>query len=114
MLGVLRDDVATCRLDERVEAVRRRVQASPYGFGLVVSAGRILLGRLRKEALDSDPSTTAEAAMEPGPSTVRAHLALAELREQLDSRGFKTAVVTAPDGVLLGVVRRADLDLERG
>ena len=33
-----RDDVVTCRLDERVGEVRERIAGSPYGFGLVTSA----------------------------------------------------------------------------
>ncbi len=47
--------------------------------------------------------------MEPGPSTVRADTAIDVLRERLASRGLSTAVVTTPEGVLLGIVRRADL-----
>jgi CBS-domain-containing membrane protein len=48
--------------------------------------------------------------MEAGPSTVRADRPLAELAERLGSRGLHTAVVTGPDGRLLGVVRRADME----
>ncbi len=32
--------------------VRLRVEASPYGFALVVAGGDILVGRLRRTALD--------------------------------------------------------------
>jgi Mg/Co/Ni transporter MgtE len=108
-VDVLRDDVATCRLEERIEHVRPRVEDSPYRFALVVAPGGALLGRVGKAALDSDPDVTVDAAMEPGPSTVRADVSLESLRDRLDKRGFRTAVVTAPDGVLLGVVRRQDL-----
>src|SRR5919198_3393595 len=57
-LDLLRDDVVTARLDEPVGAVRQRVAHSPYGFALVL-ADRVLLGRLRKGALDGDPAATA-------------------------------------------------------
>jgi CBS domain-containing protein len=48
--------------------------------------------------------------MEPGPSTVRADLSPEQLRERLDKRGFNFAVVTTPDGKLIGVVPRSALD----
>jgi hypothetical protein len=66
-----RDDVVTCRLDERAGEVRERVDASPYGFGLVTSAGGVLLGRLGRSALDGDPAARTEEVMEAGPATVR-------------------------------------------
>lgn len=67
-----RDDVVvTCRLEDGVGEVRERIAASPYGFGLVTSAGGVLLGRLRQSALDTDPAMCAEEVMEAGPSTVR-------------------------------------------
>ncbi len=108
-IDVARDDVVTARLDERVGDVRQRVEASHYGFAFVVGENVTLLGRLRRASLEGDPNARAEAVMEPGPSTVRADTAIDVLRERLASRGLSTAVVTTPEGVLLGVVRRADL-----
>jgi CBS-domain-containing membrane protein len=48
--------------------------------------------------------------MEPGPSTIRPDTEPAELARRLRDRELPTAVVTDPDGVLLGVVRLVDLD----
>jgi Mg/Co/Ni transporter MgtE len=48
--------------------------------------------------------------MEPGPSTVRPDSAPDELAERLRSRDLRSALVTTPDGVLIGIVRRDDLD----
>src|SRR4051794_7125002 len=96
-------------LDERVGEVRQRVAASPFGFAFVVSDGAVLLGRLRKAALGAEPGVTTEAVMEPGPSTVRADLPPVRLRERLERDQLTTAVISDPDGRLLGVVRRADL-----
>jgi hypothetical protein len=96
-----RDDAATCGLDEPVERVRELIEASPYGFCLVLAEDGTLLGRIRRSAPER---------MEPGPSTVRYDLAVDELRERLDKRDLKTAIVTTPEGKLVGVVRRAELD----
>jgi predicted transcriptional regulator len=107
---VLRRDAVTARPEEPVGVVAARVAPSPYGFALVVANDGTLLGRLRKAVLDADPSARAEDVMEAGPSTVRADRALAEWAERLRSRGLRTAIVTAPDGRLLGVVQRADME----
>ena len=109
-IDFVRDDVVTCVLTERVGDVRPRVEASPYGFAFVVADGRVLLGRLLRAALEGNPDVTAEQAMEPGPSTVRADTPPAKLAERLRRRDLKTAVVTTPEGVLLGVVRRQELE----
>jgi CBS domain-containing protein len=106
------DDVVTCRLDDRVGDVRKRVAASRYGFAFVVSAGRVVLGRLRRAALEGDGGLTAEAAMEPGPSTIRADKQLEALAERMRKNELTCLPVTTPDGELLGVVRRDDLERE--
>jgi CBS domain-containing protein len=104
-----RPDVVTCRLRDRVGEVRERVKASPYGFAFVVGDGGVLLGRLRRAALDGDPDAAAESVMEPGPTTVRADTSPWRLRERLERGDLSAAVVSDPEGRLLGVVRRADL-----
>jgi CBS domain-containing protein len=112
-LDLVVDDVVTCALDERIGAVRDRVAASRYGFAFVVSEGRILLGRLRRAALEGQGELTAEAAMEPGPSTVRADSQLESLAERMHRQDLTSLPVTTPEGELLGVVRRDDLDRVR-
>jgi CBS domain-containing protein len=107
---VLRRDAVTAGPEELVGVVALRVAGSPYGFASVVAEDGTLLGRLRKAVLDPDPVVRAEQVMEAGPSTVRADRPLAELAERLRRRGLRTAIVTAPDGKLLGVVRRVDMD----
>jgi hypothetical protein len=108
---VVRDDVVTCALGERVGDVHARVRESPYGFALVVSGDRCLLGRLRASALEKcDPESTAEAVMEPGPSTIRLDTELGPLVQRLHERDLRFAVATDPDGRLAGVVRRADAE----
>ena len=108
---MLRRDVVTAHTGEPVGQVAARVARSPYGCALVVANDGTLLGQLRKAALDADQTARAEQVMEAGPSTVRADRPLAELAERLRSRGLRIAVVTAPDGRLLGLVQRADMEV---
>jgi rhodanese-related sulfurtransferase len=106
-VDLLRDDVVRCRLEDPLDRVRAEVEASPYGFALVLDDNDILLGRLRRSALQGEG--TAEDAMEAGPSTIRADTSVEKLRERLEGGGLNFAVVTSPDGVLIGIVCRADL-----
>ena len=100
----------TCRLDDTIGSVRPRVEASPYGFAFVTSADGVLFGRLRKAMLDGDPERLAGDVMEPGPTTSRPDLEPAKLLAKLQKGDFKTAVLSDPEGRLLGVVRCADLE----
>ena len=105
-----RDDVVTCALEDRVGQVRERIGRSPYGFGLVLAPGRVVLGRLRSSALDCDPSLPAEEVMEAGPSTVRPHTDARALAKRLAERKLRWAIVTDPEGRLIGVARRQELE----
>jgi CBS domain-containing protein len=105
-----RDNVVTCRLEEPVGKVRERILASGYRFGLVTTAGGLVLGRLRRSALNCDPALRAEEVMERGPSTVRPDTAAGDLAKRLADREVRFAIVTDPEGRLLGVVRRDDLE----
>jgi Mg/Co/Ni transporter MgtE len=108
-LDLAADDVVTCRLDDRIGEVRARVDASRYGVAFVVTEDRVVLGRLRRHALEGDPELTAEAVMEPGPSTIRPDAALEPLAERMRSSKVTTLPITTPEGRLLGVIRREDL-----
>ena len=90
--------------------MREEIVASGYGFGLVTTAGGVLLGRLRRSSLDCDPNLTAEEVMEAGPSTVRPDKTAAALAKRLDDRDLRWAIVTTPEGQLIGIVKREDLD----
>jgi len=108
-LDFARRDAVTCRLDTTMGEVRERVAGSPYGFAFVTTADGVLLGRLRKAVLDGDPAANAAQVMEPGPSTTRPDTPPDELVAKLQRADLKTAVLSDPEGRLLGLVRRADL-----
>lgn len=104
--------MVTWRLEDHVGDARRRIEESPYPFALVTAPGGVLLGRLRASSLDCDPSLSAEQVMEPGPSTVRPDTPAAELAKRLADQELRWAIVTNPEGQLVGVASRRDL--ERG
>jgi CBS domain-containing protein len=106
---VMRNDVATARLDEPVGQVLLRVEETRHRFALVLSDDGTLLGRLRRAALEGDPSVPAETVMEAGPATIRPNQALDEVAAGLRTHGHTTRVVADPSGRLLGVVHRDDL-----
>jgi len=106
----LRTDFVTAAPDELIADIRVRVQSSRYSFALVVASDRTLLGRLRRAALDGDPDRTAEQAMENGPSTIRPHTPLAEIRTRLREKNLTISLVTDPEGRLLGLLHRDDLN----
>ena len=98
----------TCTLDTPVADIRAALAASGYEFALVISASRIVLGSVRRNAMASaSDSSTAEDLMEPGPSTVRFNTRADELVQRLAKRDLKSAVVTTPHGCLVGVFHRA-------
>jgi predicted transcriptional regulator len=110
-LTLIREDVATCALDDPLDEVAQRIDATPYGFALVLSPSGVVLGRIRRSRIaDADHGAAAEALMEPGPSTIRPHTTLEDLGSRLARSEVRTLIVTDPEGKLLGVVRRTDIE----
>ena len=109
---VVVDDVVRCGLADRVSEICEQVAASRYGYAFVVSPAGILLGRLRRSALETGGDATAEQLMEAGPSTIRADAALETLAHRMRTKPLTALPVTTPEGELLGVVRRDDIESE--
>ena len=108
-IDLARQDVVICDLKATMGHLRDRVVSSPYGFAFVLGEDGVLLGRLRKAMLNGDPDARAEDVMEPGPSTTRPDTPPDELDTKLQRANLNTAVLTDPEGRLLGLVRRTDL-----
>ncbi len=96
----LERDVPTCALEEPVAPVLARL-GERWPSCVVVDEHATVLGLLRRGAAGA----TAADAMEPGPTTVRASQPLQELLDALRQRPEPIALVTDPDGRLLGAVR---------
>ena len=103
-------DVPTCMLEERMSEVRERVRTEAWDTCIVVNAQRVVLGRLGRKAIASDRDVSVEEAMSPGPSTVRPSIGTDALLERIRARRLTGLLVTTPDGRLVGLARRVDLE----
>jgi CBS domain-containing protein len=101
---VMDPDPATCSPGETVAEVMGRLEPSGAKVCVVVNDDRVVRGVLRIDGADPGDTRLAEAAMEPGPATVRADADPAETLERMRRRGVGSLLVSTPDGVLLGVV----------
>lgn len=112
--AVARRGVPTCGLDERLAELGGRLSEGWTWCAAVDGAG-VLLGRVRRSMVVERPGATVREAMESGPSTYRPSLPAAEMVETMRKGGFERAFVTDPDGRLLGLVGRGELEaaLER-
>jgi CBS domain-containing protein len=103
-----RTDIPTCGLDERVADVAARTRRAGWNTCLVVNESGVVLGRLFRKELDAGGDTRAEDAMRPGPVTFRPNVTVEEMAHYLSHRDMKTALVTRPDGTLIGLFRDKD------
>jgi CBS domain-containing protein len=109
LADVVRRDVPTCSLGERVGDVRSRAAAAMWEACVVVSEERVVLGLLRTAELQADPSLLVEQVMRPGPSTYRPFVSVAEMRRTMTERHLESSPVTTADGKLVGLVTRKDV-----
>jgi CBS domain-containing protein len=103
-------DVPTCTLEERLTEVRERVRAAGWDTCIVVNEQRVVLGRLGRKALAGDDEGSIAERMSPGPSTVRPSIGADALLERIHARSLTSYLVTTPDGRLIGLVLRGDLE----
>jgi CBS domain-containing protein len=109
---VMRDDVVRCDPTDRTVDVRASIERSPYPFALITSDDGTVLGRVRASALDSGAEDAVWDVAEPGPKTFRPHHSVENVARHLAAKDLRWAIVTTPEGRLLGVASRKDL--ERG
>ena len=103
-----RPDVATVRPQETLVDAQARMNEASWDDVLVVDCDGVVVGRLRGEAWNSDPSSPVEQVMELGPTTVRPDGSLHSLLGRMEKRGTRMVVVSDPQGRLIGVVLADD------
>ena len=108
--GIVRADVPTCRPDELVSDVAERV-TDDWHICVVTNEGSVVMGLLGRHALGSAETVPAEEAMTLGPSTIRQSARLERIAQRMSDQNLTCILVTHSDGVLVGVLRREDLEL---
>ena len=106
----MRDDVVRCAPTERAAVVLEWIEHSPYPFALVTTAGGTVLGRVRASMLEAGSEQPVGDIAEPGPKTFRPHASAERVAGQLAEKNLRWAIVTTPEGRLLGVASRGDLE----
>jgi len=108
---VARDDVVRCGPRDRAADVLVQIERSIYPFALVTAGDGLVLGRVRASALQPAPPDAAVGdIMELDPSTTRPHRAAGDVAKRLADRNLRWAIVTTPEGRLLGIASRQDLE----
>lgn len=97
----------TCRLDERLGDVRRRLGDVAC---VVVDRRRVVHGTLEPDDLQPHPDARASEVMTLGPVTVRPSEWLPSITRRMREHEVDHVLVTLPDGRLLGALRRADAE----
>ncbi len=100
-------DVPTCAPDEKVGDIRGRLGED--SVCLVVNDQRIVQGLVEEENVKADEGRAISEVMHEGPSTLRPNVPAAVLASHVERGAFPWAVVTTPEGELLGILRGADL-----
>lgn len=76
---------------------------------IVLNADEVVLGVLRRETLGLAPSTPIADVLQPGPSTFRPSMTIAELVDYFRSSDETRAIVSTAAGRWIGLIRREDV-----
>jgi CBS domain-containing protein len=107
--SIARADAPTCGPEELVATVAERV-SDGWKMCVVVNGEGVVLGLLGRQALQAGGSVRAEDAMSLGPSTIRPSARRDAIAERVRGQNLTRIAVTRSDGVLVGVLRREDLE----
>lgn len=110
---IARRDVPACGVDEKIGVVRDRVRALGWNLCMVVNEQRIVLGILRRKALEGDGDAPAGQVMSI-PSTYRPNTETQHVVEMMSERSWHALLVTTSDGELVGIVHREDAERQVG
>lgn len=105
-------DAPTCRLDERLADLTKRMSEG-WNWCAVINQDLVVLGRVRRRAIEEHPHASVRQAMENGPATYRPGMPASQMVELMTEGGYDSAFVTDPEGRFIGLVNRLDLETAR-
>ena len=107
-VGALARPAATCG---PTTTLAELPPAGPGGVVLVVDLATVVLGAVRPDAVPAVDRAVLDV-LQPAPSSVRPSITAEELARSMDRSGEPYVVVTTLHGTLIGIVERADLDVD--
>ena len=107
--SLARKDVPTCSLDERLGAVRDRVQQLGWQAVVVVNEERVVFGQLRAKELALNGDRPIAEVMRPGPSTFRPYVLADEMAKFMVDHKLESSPVTTSNGRLVGLLLQTDV-----
>jgi CBS domain-containing protein len=107
--SLTRADAPRCLPGELVRDVAERV-GDEWQICVVTNGDGVVMGLLGRQALLSGESVRAEEAMTLGPRTIRPSARRDAIAQRMRDQAITRIVVTHSDGVLVGVLRREDLE----
>jgi CBS domain-containing protein len=96
-------EVPTCSLETPVEELAAWLEDGDLA---VVVDGRVVLGLVRRSALDGKAGRSAAEVMETAPPTIRADVKVEELADRFAKPKIDVLLVTTPQAELIGVLRQ--------
>ena len=103
-------DVPRCAASLAIGDARSVLAGAGESQCVVVDQGGVAVGILDSDAPEDDPDTPVSLVMANVGQTVRPNAKCAEARRLLQGQASNRLLVTNPEGVLVGVVHRSDLD----
>lgn len=110
VLRIMRRDVPRCGPADRLGTVRQQARCAGWGVAAVVDDQGVVLGLLSGGAFHAEADKLVAHVMDPAPTTVRPSLLLDAAAERLRPGIQGGMLVTTSDGVLLGLLMRADIE----
>jgi len=98
-------DMPVCGPLDKIADVRRGAEQADWQECVVVNESRVVLGLLEKAALGANDELPVEEVMDPAPLTLRPHSPWKSVMEKMHARKTAVALVTKPDGKLVGLLR---------
>jgi len=105
--GYLAGEAATCDLDDDLASVIDRVRSE--GVVVVVDGNGVVLGAVRRSALELPPDSVVADVMRAAPRTIRPDISAEDVLKIFEGSKTDTVIVSTLSGELLGVIHRQDV-----